>query len=129
MTADDLAPPELNATVSVKFNAAQFVSRRKDKISKVYQVTSALGEGGYGEVFLAKHLDSGTERAIKVIEKAKTNSKENDMILNEFNIVKDLDHPNLLKMYEMFEDSRHFYIVTDVYKVSVCSRVGTVFSE
>lgn len=116
MSADDLAPPTLAAATTVKFNAGQFVSRRKDKISKHYQIKSALGSGGYGEVFLAEHKDSGTERAIKVIEKAKWNSRENEAVINEFNIVKDLDHPNLLKMYEMFEDSRHYYIITDIYK-------------
>ena len=119
MSADDLAPPTLAAATTVKFNAGQFVSRRKDKISKHYQIKSALGSGGYGEVFLAEHKDSSTERAIKVIEKAKWNSRENEAVINEFNIVKDLDHPNLLKMYEMFEDSRHYYIITDIYKVSV----------
>jgi calcium-dependent protein kinase len=112
-----MAPPQLVSATTVKFNAGQFVSIRKEKVSKYYQVKTALGSGGYGEVFLAKHKDSGTERAIKVIDKSKWNSHENDAVVNEFNIVKDLDHPNLLKMYEMFEDPRHFYIVTDVYQV------------
>ena len=114
---DDISPPTLEAATTVKFNAGQFVSRRKEKISKHYQIKSALGSGGYGEVFLAKHLASGSDRAIKVIEKAKWNPKENEAVINEFNIVKDLDHPNLLKMYEMFEDSRHYYIITDIYMV------------
>jgi calcium-dependent protein kinase len=112
-----LAPPKLAATTTVKFNAGQFVSIRKEKVSKYYKVKKAMGSGGYGEVFLADHTESGTERAIKVIDKSKWNSTENDAVVNEFNIVKDLDHPNLLKMYEMFEDHRHFYIVTDIYMV------------
>jgi len=94
---DDLAacmPPSLTSATTVKFNAGQFVShRRKEKISKFYKVRKALGSGGYGEVFLAKHLESGAERAIKVIDRSKWNSKENDAVINEFNIVKDLDHP------------------------------------
>ncbi|CAB9511941.1 MAP kinase-activated protein kinase 2 (Fragment) [Seminavis robusta] len=111
-----LAPPTLAAATTVKFNAGQFVSRRKDKVSKHYQIKSALGSGGYGDVFLATHKQSGAERAIKVIDKSKWNSRENEAVINEFNIVKDLDHPNLLKMYEMFEDHRHYYIITDIYK-------------
>lgn len=112
-----MAPPKLTATTTVKFNVGQFVSRRKDKVSKHYQIKSALGSGGYGEVFLANHKGSGQERAIKVVDKTKWKSKENDAVINEFNIAKGLDHPNLLKMYEMFEDHRHFYIITDIYKV------------
>ena len=121
-----LNPPQLAATTTVKFNAGQFVSIRKDKVSKYYQVKKALGSGGYGEVFLASHIGSGTERAIKVIDKSKWNTKENDAVVNEFNILKDLDHPNLLKMYEMFEDPRHFYIVTDIYQV--CLMMNAVSS-
>ena len=88
-------PPVFSSTTTVKFNAGQFVSRRtqNEKISKYYSIKSALGSGGYGEVFLAKHKQSGAERAIKVIEKSKWSSDENDAVLNEFNIVKDLDHP------------------------------------
>ena len=35
-------------------------------------------------------------------------------MLNEFQILKNLDHPNIVKIYEYFEDSERFYIVTDV---------------
>jgi serine/threonine protein kinase len=89
----DLAPPTLTAATTVKFNAGQFVSRRKDKVSKYYSIRSALGSGGYGEVFLAKHRESGSERAIKVVNKSRWSSKENEAVINEFTIVKDLDHP------------------------------------
>lgn len=96
-TKDDLSaclPPTLQAATTVKFNAGQFVKHRpNEKISKHYSIKSALGSGGYGEVFLAKHKQSGAERAIKVIEKSKWSSHENDAVINEFNIVKDLDHP------------------------------------
>lgn len=36
------------------------------------------------------------------------------MILNEIQILKDLDHPNILKMYEVFEDEKQYYIITDI---------------
>ena len=38
------------------------------------------------------------------------------MFFNEINILKDLDHPNILKMYEFFEDEKRYYIVTDICK-------------
>ena len=37
-------------------------------------------------------------------------------IFSEINILKDLDHPNILKMYEFFEDEKRYYIVTDICK-------------
>ena len=32
------------------------------------------------------------------------------------NITRKLDHPNILKMYNLYQDDSYFYIVTDVYK-------------
>lgn len=37
------------------------------------------------------------------------------MLVNEINNLKDLDHPNILKIYEHFEDDKKFYIITDIY--------------
>lgn len=116
-----LVPPTLNQTTTVKFNAGQFVSMKKDKVTKHYRMEDRLGSGGYGEVFLCKHKGSGSERAVKVIEKGRWNAEEEKQFLDEFAIVKDLDHPNILKMYETFEDLNNFYIVTDVYGVCATS--------
>ena len=41
---------------------------------------------------------------------------EKKMLFNEINNLKDLDHPNILKMYEFFEDKKRYYIITDVCK-------------
>lgn len=36
------------------------------------------------------------------------------MIVNEISIIKDLDHPNILKVYEAYESKEHLYIVTEI---------------
>ena len=36
------------------------------------------------------------------------------MLQNEINNLKELDHPNILKMYEYFEDEKRYYIITDI---------------
>ena len=38
------------------------------------------------------------------------------MLYNEINNLKDLDHPNILKLYETFEDEKRYYVVTDICK-------------
>ena len=67
-------------------------------------------------VYKAINKESGAERAVKKIEKSKWCPEENQKILDEFNVLKGLDHPNILKMYELFEEDSHFYIVTDICK-------------
>ena len=38
------------------------------------------------------------------------------MIFNEIENLKELDHPNILKIYEYFEDDSRFFIITDICK-------------
>ena len=38
------------------------------------------------------------------------------MFFNEINILKELDHPNIVKMYEFFEDEKRWYIVLEICK-------------
>lgn len=38
------------------------------------------------------------------------------MLFNEINNLRDMDHPNILKMYDFFEDAKRYYIITDICK-------------
>ena len=53
---------------------------------------------------------------MKVLRKSHMDDDEKKMLFNEINNLKDLDHPNILKMYEFFEDEKRYYIVTDICK-------------
>jgi calcium-dependent protein kinase len=41
---------------------------------------------------------------------------EKRMLFNEINILKEIDHPNIIKMYEFFEDEKRYYLVTEICK-------------
>jgi calcium-dependent protein kinase len=60
--------------------------------------------------------DSAAQRAVKVLRKSHMDEDEQKMLFNEINILKELDHPNIVKMYEFFEDEKRFYIVQEVCK-------------
>ena len=51
-------------------------------------------------------------RAIKIIPKSKV--KDLERFLYEINIIKQYDHPNIIKLYEYLEDVRNVYLVMDV---------------
>ena len=50
-------------------------------------------------------------RAMKVIPKH--NQKDNQEILREINILKNLDHPNVMKIYEFLEDENNYYLIQE----------------
>ena len=71
-------------------------------------------KGAYGEVRKAIHKITGMLRAVKIIAKLQTNKNELDRITNEVTILQKLDHPNIIKIFEFYEDDRFFYIVTEL---------------
>jgi len=37
-------------------------------------------------------------------------------MMNEINVLKELDHPNIVKIFEYLEDKANYYIVTEICK-------------
>lgn len=101
---------------TIKFNAQRFVTHQVGKLLEEYAIGDMLGSGGFGEVFLCHHKKSGAERAVKVVNKNPFDDRDDKAVLHEFNVVRKLDHPNILKMYNLYQDESYFYIVTDIYK-------------
>jgi len=92
-----------------------FIQPRKEKIEDIYTFSASkdvLGTGSYGAVFKGIHKISKAPRAIKAIAKSKV--KNPSSFKNEIEIMKKLDHPNIIKLYEIFEDSRYVYLVMEV---------------
>jgi calcium-dependent protein kinase len=88
------------------------VSHRRNPIEVNYEVLEVIGKGGYGEVKKVKHKELDVIRALKVIKKSRYKSAaELKMIKNEISIMKVVDHPNIVKLYEFFEDDENFYII------------------
>lgn len=100
----------------VKISAKDFVSRKVGKIRDHYRIGKVLGSGAFGEVRLCLHKDTQSQRAVKVLRKNLLDEKEMDMLKNEIAILKDMDHPNIVKMYEFLEDEKRIYIVTEICK-------------
>lgn len=72
-----------------------------------------VGKGTFGEVKLATHVLTGEKVAIKVLEKAKI-SKEEDFnrVVREIQVLKMLNHPNIVKLLEVLDTPHHIFLVT-----------------
>ena len=106
---------DTSALQAVSFCANQFVKKhqRQVRFQEHYELGKLLGKGGFGSVFCCKHLATGQQRACKIIPK-KPSKKDNKAVLQEFKLLAELDHPNILKVYEMFEDKKYYVIVTEL---------------
>ena len=89
--------------------------------------------GGYGEVRLCRSIDTGDQRAVKLINKARMTAKQTKMFQNEIEALRKLDHPNIIKLFEIFEDATNFYLVQE-YESSIYMKYrlvkgGELFDE
>jgi len=82
-------------------------------ILNAYDVSSTiLGTGNYGAVRECTHRISGIKYAVKTIDKSKVSRF--DHIKREVQLLKAVDHPNIMKMIDYFEDEDYVHIVTEV---------------
>lgn len=101
-----------NSPNKIKFN---IVRKNTNRIRDEYKIwTECIGKGAFGEVRKALHLQSGIYRAIKIIYKSQASPEEQKKILNEIEVLRNLDHPNIVKIYEYFEDENFIYIVMEL---------------
>jgi len=88
-----------------------------DKISNYYEVVSRIGSGAFSKVYKVIQLDSRQERAMKVIKIDSLNYQDGDQsFLKEIDILSQLDHPNIIKIYEYFMDDINFYVISEIVK-------------
>jgi calcium-dependent protein kinase len=103
--------------IDLKVKKMMFIQSREGKLENYYNVnlvTDVIGSGGFANVVKATTKEGNEPRAIKVLRKVKITYK--DKFKSEIEILKQLDHPNVLNLYEVFEDYRNVYLVTDLCK-------------
>jgi calcium-dependent protein kinase len=88
--------------------------KRQGSIHSFYEINDLLGEGAYGTVRRGKDHRSGLERAIKQIDKQKLPPEHEKMVRNEYEILSKLDHPNIMKIYEVIESPKSFCAITEL---------------
>ena len=97
----------------VLIHKENIISHKTSNITKEYTFGKVIGTGSYGQVRLAVHKLTKQVRAIKIIQKAKVNI---NALLNEINILSKLSHPNIMQIFEVFDDNTNVYIVSEYCK-------------
>ncbi|XP_058635043.1 serine/threonine-protein kinase SIK1-like isoform X1 [Onychostoma macrolepis] len=81
-----------------------------------YEIIKTLGKGNFAVVKLARHKVTKTEVAIKIIDKSRLDESDLKKINREFQIMKLLKHPHIIKLYQVMETKDMLYIVTEYAK-------------
>ena len=96
---------------TIAFGKETFVEKLEGIFLDNYEVLKQLGKGGYGEVYRVKNRRTGEIRACKHLSKLRI--KFLDKFQREINILIKADHPNIIKLYEIFESKRSVYLIME----------------
>ncbi|XP_072906890.1 serine/threonine-protein kinase MARK1 isoform X12 [Hemitrygon akajei] len=87
-----------------------------------YRLLKTIGKGNFAKVKLARHVPTGREVAVKIIDKTQLNptslqkiklSKRFNKLFREVRIMKILNHPNIVKLFEVIETEKTLYLIME----------------
>ena len=99
----EMEPPQKIFNNDFTISKSAFVTKNQQPINVHYQFLKKLGNGSFGIVSSVRHKQTGVIRACKTINRRCLNQKA---FKNELNIMKQADHPNVIQLYEYFENSK-----------------------
>jgi calcium-dependent protein kinase len=103
----DNTKKEDNVTISKSI----FVGKSSKTFTEVYSVIKEIGSGSYGRVYRVKNRVTGDTRACKQLTKGRIANTEKFKL--EIDLMIQMDHPNIIKLYEVFEDNRYIYLIME----------------
>ncbi|XP_076711059.2 sperm motility kinase X-like [Callospermophilus lateralis] len=84
-------------------------SCKKKVVKDHYEFLGVIGQNGFSQIKLACHHLTGAEVAVKVVCK----NEKNIQVLSEPNIMRSLDHPNIIQLFQIIETQRNIYIIME----------------
>jgi calcium-dependent protein kinase len=95
------------------FTRGNFILDNAQPLNSQYEVEmSKLGQGSYGSVTKCTNKSTKAVRACKTIPKSRLKSL--DAFKQEVNIMKATDHPNIIRLFETYEDHRNVYLIMEL---------------
>ena len=85
-----------------------------------YNILETIGKGSSGKIKLISDKKTNEKFALKIIEYSSLKEeKELIKLIKVFKILKSLDHPNIIKIYNIFKDNKNFYIIMEYIKTNL----------
>jgi len=101
--------PQAESTPATKEN--RDVPRTFDT---VYKRGDKLGEGAFSVVIEAKKRTAPTQSfAIKVVTKSRLSVEDEQALKDEIGVLRELDHDHIIRLFEVFDEPKHYYLVTE----------------
>ena len=100
-----------NFGLGVKISKDNFIAVGCRGLRDNYDCTKKLGKGGFGKVFQVRNKKTNKLCACKKL--SKLNINDLDKLQKEIKILMKMDHPNIVKLYEVFESENSLYLIME----------------
>eukprot|EP00172_Hildenbrandia_rubra_P003141 Plantae.Rhodophyta-Hildenbrandia_rubra.ctg46636.p1 GENE.Plantae.Rhodophyta-Hildenbrandia_rubra.ctg46636~~Plantae.Rhodophyta-Hildenbrandia_rubra.ctg46636.p1 ORF type:complete len:374 (-),score=73.82 Plantae.Rhodophyta-Hildenbrandia_rubra.ctg46636:526-1647(-) len=103
--------PETSSDYDHWLDALQKASSRR--LEDFYELGKSLGEGAFAKVVLGLDRSTLEEFAVKIIDKHTEDEQGMEFVWRELNVMKSVDHPNIVKTYDIFDTKQRLNIVLE----------------
>ena len=82
-------------------------------LNDIYDIKEKLGNGKFGLVRLGIHKVNYRRVAVKIMSKKDMTTQDLELVRTEMEILKVCQHPNIIRLYDVFENIEHIYIIME----------------
>ena len=86
------------------------------KFTRDYKIEKFLGDGSHSTVMQCASKKNESKWAVKILEKRLLKPQLREAYFHEINIMRNLEHPNIISVHEFFQDDERIYIVMPICK-------------
>ena len=72
-----------------------------------------LGEGAFSVVKEGSKRSTAESYAIKIVTKAKLSKEDEVALKDEIDVLQDMEHRHIIRLYDVFEEPQHYFLVTE----------------
>jgi len=101
-----------NQKTNTKLDLSKFVNESKRDLHERYKEQVNIGKGANGKVKLVYDTVTNEMRAMKIIKKSDYNQSKKK-IENEIEVLKKLDHVNIIRLLEFYQDEENYFLITE----------------
>ena len=105
---------DLNSTSRLPISSKNVIIKKKGDPLEEYEILHKLGEGTYGVVFKVKNKNNNTIRAMKRISKHWFGNLNDNEVMKEIEILKNLNHPYIIKLYEYYVNDDYIFLINEL---------------
>ena len=103
---------------NILINKKKLIGNNIESLEENYEILTKLYDGEHSNIFLVKYKPTDQKRLLKILEKKfvqniNSNDNNNAKLCEEIEILSNLDHPNIVKIFDYFSDADNYYLVLE----------------